>query len=272
MRIIVPAALLLLIWIVTENRLLLLVRRDDLSGGRSGSVRIVQISDLHRRQFGKGQRRIVKSTAAQRPDVIFVTGDLVTRIETDFTGKQQLLRELCRIAPVYMIYGNHEQSLPDEYEGEFLKAAAGTDTVLLRNSSRTLTVKGRELHIYGFEPDYRVYKHTGAKHPYKDLLTVTAEDITAAVGVCPEGECLLLAHNPMFAQAYAEWGADFTFCGHVHGGVVRLFGVGVLSPERRFFPRYTKGVYTVGGKKVCVSAGLGKLRLFDPPEINVYDI
>ena len=60
--------------------------------------------------------------------------------------------------------------------------------------------------------------------------------------------------------------------GHVHGGAVRFFGIGMLSPERRFFPRYTKGVYDIGGKKLFVSAGIGKLRAFDPPEIVIYDI
>ena len=83
---------------------------------------------------------------------------------------------------------------------------------------------------------------------------------------------LLLAHNPFFGEAYSQWGADYTFSGHVHGGIIRLFGVGLLSPERKFFPKKTKGVYDYGGKKLLVSAGLGKFRLFNPPEIVIYDL
>ena len=75
-----------------------------------------------------------------------------------------------------------------------------------------------------------------------------------------------------FGEEYAKWGAKYSFSGHVHGGSVRLFGKALLSPERRFFPKYAKGVYDFGDKKLLVSAGLGKLRLFDPPEIVIYDI
>ena len=83
---------------------------------------------------------------------------------------------------------------------------------------------------------------------------------------------MLLAHNPLFAEAYSQWGADMTFSGHVHGGAVRIFGKGVLSPERKFFPKYTKGVYTVGNMKLLVTSGIGKLRLFNPAEMVVYKI
>ena len=48
--------------------------------------------------------------------------------------------------------------------------------------------------------------------------------------------------------------------------------IGLLSPERRFFPKYSKGVFEVGNMKLLVSGGLGKLRLFNPPEVVVYFI
>ena len=87
-----------------------------------------------------------------------------------------------------------------------------------------------------------------------------------------KAEVLLLAHIPLFGAVYADWGADYTFSGHIHGGVVRLFGVGILSPERKFFPKYSKGIYDISGKKLLVSAGVGKLRMFNPPEIITYKL
>ena len=114
-----------------------------------------------------------------------------------------------------------------------------------------------------------MYKKNGG---YRDLDVIDKAYVEEKLGKCPEGEVLLIAHNPFFGEAYAEWGADYTFSGHVHGGIVRLFGVAMLSPERKFFPKYAKGVYDFGGRKLLVSAGLGKLRLFCPPEIVVYEI
>ena len=67
------------------------------------------------------------------------------------------------------------------------------------------------------------------------------------------GECkehtVLLAHNPLFFSAYAEWGAALTLSGHIHGGVVRLPGIGgLLSPARRFMPRYAKSMSFICGQ------------------------
>ena len=39
--------------------------------------RFLQISDLHNKEFGPGQRRLLEVTAAARPDYILITGDLI---------------------------------------------------------------------------------------------------------------------------------------------------------------------------------------------------
>ena len=200
--------------------------------------------------------------------LIFITGDLVSRTETDLGKAERLLDELCKTAPVYICLGNHEQSMPEPYYSRIIAIFEKSSAVLLRNESTHVSIKGREFTLSCYEPDYTTYKKNEA---YNDLDRFTSEDIEAAIGRCGEGLNLMLEHNPFFAEEYSKWGADFTFSGHVHGGVVRLFGRGMLSPERKFLPRYSKGKYTVGNMQLHVSAGLGKLRIFDPPEIVVYD-
>ena len=76
-------------------------------------------------------------------------------------------------------------------------------------------------------------------------VTLTAADVNELLGKAdPKSFHLLLAHNPLFFSAYRRWGANLTLSGHVHGGMVRLPGVGgLLSPERRFFPQYDGGLY-----------------------------
>lgn len=65
-------------------------------------------------------------------------------------------------------------------------------------------------------------------------------------------------------------GADLVLCGHVHGGLIRLpLAGGLLSPERKFFPKYDKGLYEKAGTKMYVSGGIGKPRFWNPPEINL---
>lgn len=260
------AAVILAAYLVFENFFLLRIRRERLGQG----VRILHISDLHRRRFGRDNCRLIGAARSEKPDIILITGDIVSRRENDFSAAEKLLRELCSIADVYFIYGNHEQSLtaPDG-QARFADMLERTGVKLLRNRTVTAEIRGRRFNVCGLELPYTTYKKNDG---YFRLDRLTVGDITAALGEYPHGETLLLAHNPIFGREYAAWGADYTFGGHIHGGSVRLFGIGLLSPERRFFPRYSKGVYNIGGKKLLVSGGLGKLRAFNPPEIVVYEI
>ena len=248
-----------------ENVSALRIRREELGG----NIRAVHITDLHKRRFGRDNCRICRAAESEQPDIIIISGDIVSRTETDMTVFSRTLHELCMIAPVYMIFGNHEQSLPPEMQRKFIEAVDGTDAVLLRNGRVHISLKGREIELFGLEESYATYKNNGG---YRHLERITVPDMEKYLGRRPEGEVMLIAHNPLFAEVYAEWGADTVFSGHVHGGAVRLFGKGMFSPERKLFPQYSKGVYTLGKTKLLVSAGLGKLRLFDAPEIVVYSL
>ena len=263
--IILLVVILLAVYAAAENLYILTVRREKTGSG----IRIAHLSDLHRRRFGRNNERLCRKVRAEKPDLIIFSGDLVSRDTDSLAVAEKTLNELCSIAPVYMIYGNHEQSISAEMKPGLETMFARTDAVLLRNQHTTVNIRGRELIIYGLLEGYGVYKKADG---YKHLDTITASDLEKLLGHCPEGEVLLMAHNPFFGEAYSEWGAEYTFSGHVHGGAVRLFGKALLSPERKFFPKNSKGIYTFGNMKLFVSAGLGKLRLFDPAEIVICEI
>ncbi len=265
MKIILILFLLLTAEFIIENKLILHRRYENFGG----DVRIMHISDIHNSRKGKYNKNISDMAGNEKPDLIFITGDFVSRSETDFKSAEILLNRLCEVAPVFIIQGNHEQSLPECQQAEFLNIVAKSDAVMLVNQGDYITVKNRKFYICGVQQKYSTYKKNNS---YRNLDKFSLDDMKSAVGEKPSGEVLLLAHNPLWAETYSKWGADYAFCGHVHGGAVRLFGSGILSPERKFFPKYSKGVYTVGKMKLCVSGGIGKLRLFNPPEIVIYTI
>ncbi len=265
-KIILAVISAVLIWAIIENFGILLVRRFTLAGG-SPEVKIMHISDCHEKNNRKYNNKIIQAASHEKPDLIFITGDLVSRWETDFSACRSLLQQLKEIAPIYMCMGNHEQSLQPEEQAEFLGIPGETGIKLLRNAGEQICVKGREFSVYGVEQKYTTYKKDGG---YKNLDSFTLDEMKELLGE-PSGEnVLLLAHNPLFAKVYADWGADHVFSGHVHGGAVRFFGIGLLSPERKFLPKYSKGIYTIGKTKMAVSPGIGKLRLFDPPEVDFF--
>lgn len=83
---------------------------------------------------------------------------------------------------------------------------------------------------------------------------------------------ILLAHTPKYAETYVKWGGDLIFSGHYHGGMMRLpFLGGVISPDFRLFPKYSKGQFTFGEQHLIVGAGLGEhtipLRIWNPREL-----
>ena len=253
------------VYAFAENRLFLRTRRENFGG----NVRIAHISDLHKRCFGNGNKRLADRIKREKPDIILITGDLVSRSMTDISNAESLLHELCGTAPIYVIMGNHEKELKPRVFAEYQRIIAENGGKLLRNDSDVLRVKKRELKIYGLDEKLEVYKKNGG---YKDLDVLDRAEIVRLLGECPDGEVLLMAHNPFFGEVYDEWGAEYTFSGHVHGGIVRIFGVAMLSPERKMFPKNAKGIYGMKHGKLCVSGGLGKLRLFNLPEIVIYDL
>jgi len=185
-----------------ENICALSVRREELGG----DIKAVQISDLHKRSFGKNNSRLIGKVADERPDVIFITGDLVSRDETDLMKAKKLVEKLCRVAPVYMIYGNHEKSLPRRKYLELGCMLRNTDVILLQNESSVFTKNGRKIVIYGLSEKYSTYKKNDS---YRDLDKLDKAELESLMGKCPEGEdVILLAHNPLFGSAYAEWGAE----------------------------------------------------------------
>ena len=93
----------------------------------------------------------------------------------------------------------------------------------------------------------------------------------------PEAFQVLLAHNPSYMKEYLAWGADLILSGHLHGGMVRIPGIGgVIGPDFVLFPKYSGEMRRVGDQTVIVSKGLGThtihIRLFNPAEVVVLSL
>lgn len=252
----------LLGWACIENTALLHVSRCAVDF--PGLPRLVQISDLHKRKFGYRNERLIRVVRQQEPEIIVITGDLVSRTETEFSDTAFLLRELRGIAPVLMVPGNHEVDLPDASYRALRQTAIQCGAVWLEN--QTVTVCGIHFAGLALPPDY--YRGGGTLG-FRGAKRCTADTLCRLLGKCAP-QTVLLAHDPLRFPAYAQWGARLTLSGHVHGGAVRLPLLGgILSPERKFFPRYDKGRFCLGDAELFVSGGLGKPRLLNPPEICV---
>lgn len=244
------------------------VRHERLPEGFEGA-KVLHLSDLHSKTFGELNGNLISSCEACRPDVIFFTGDLISRNEDRcfFDAKLFLLEKLTAICDVYFVLGNHEQDADANWQ-YLSEKIEHMGVKILRNESDYIYRNGDRVKVSGLLPALECY-HNG--HCYRHLKPIDTAYTTQLLGECDRGEFnILLAHSPFGFEGYAEWGADLVFSGHVHGGLIRLPILGgLLSPERRFFPKYTKGTYYKDDSKMLVTSGLGKLRINNPSEIVV---
>ncbi|KRE49038.1 metallophosphoesterase [Paenibacillus sp. Soil522] len=72
------------------------------------SYRIVHLTDLHSKSFGKEQSTITRKVKKLSPDLIVMTGDLVDSKRYNAEISLTLMRRMTELAPVYYVTGNHE--------------------------------------------------------------------------------------------------------------------------------------------------------------------
>lgn len=234
--------------------------------GITENIKVLQLSDLHKKQFGKGNKRLVKKIKELSPDIIIMSGDMVSRDSVNFDNYESLLDGI-KDYRIFACFGNHETDMPAEMLERYLKISDRYGVKMLVNEFAGL---GNGLNIAGLAVEREYYRNSDGS--YRNLKEYTIADMKKALGE-HSFPVVLLAHNPLFFGVYADWGAEIIFSGHVHGGVVRLpFVKGLLSPERKLFPKYSEGTYREKNSVMCVSRGLGKLRLFNPPEIVFAEI
>lgn len=259
---IVPAVLLTaaVIWIVRTNSdfevTQYTVKSDRLPGGFDG-FRVAQISDLHSTEWPQ----LAQTVRDGDIDAIFLTGDLVSRDDTDIP--RSLLAELCEIAPVYFVPGNHE-SANEHYDA--MRDALGELGVSVLEDSSVLLERGDDIiRIAGLADPLLTDAADGDRSD--DSMRSTVDTALSSVVDGDDTFTVLLSHRPEYMMLYEAHSVDAVFCGHAHGGGVRLPFIGALwAPGQGFFPTYTWGLYESEYCDMIVSAGLG--RSAEPFRVN----
>ena len=236
-------------------------------------LKIVQLSDLHNKSFGKGNSRLIRAIKELNPALIIVSGDMYTSLPGKETvTAQKLLEELVKSYPVYYANGNHEQKTKEETEEfgslyeDYRQKLSGMGIHFLSNEH--VYLKDYNISLYGLE----IHRHYYRKFR-KQILK--ADQVREYLGVPdPSSFHMMIAHNPDFFEAYAAWGADLVFAGHVHGGLMRLPILGgVIAPSMKLFPKYDGGEFHEGNATMILSRGLGThtlpIRIFNPGELVV---
>lgn len=237
--------------------------------------RIAQISDMHGKTFGKRNSRLAGRIRSLDPDMLIITGDMMSSTKDDSEAFLDFLELFDNACPVFMCLGNHEQIaelINEPVYNAYIKRLEDRGVILLDNKKATITRGKGKINLYGLTLE--LYHYSGRDSGYYDENLFPTEEFIEGVLKKPEsGFNIMLAHHPAYFLQYASWGADLVFSGHIHGGIVRIpFMGGLLSPDRVFFPEYDAGLFEAGDSKMIVNRGLGysviNIRLFNRPEIS----
>lgn len=262
-------ALIILALIAAAAAFLIKDSRDDLEISRYevksqklpesfDGFKIVQLSDLHGAEFGEDGMELVEKVKELEPDIIALTGDFVTD-EGDLAAVERLAARLVKLCPVYFISGNHEFGSGLAVKVRNILERAGVK--YLSNEYLTIS-RGEDGILLG-----------GVEDPlaYADMLS--PDELAQKMNdAAPDAFKILLGHRNYWMTEYPELPVDLIFCGHAHGGLVRIPGVGgLIGTDRRLFPDFDAGQFNNGRYTLIVSRGLGNSvsipRVFNRPEI-----
>lgn len=227
--------------------------------------RILQISDLHNKEFGSKQSTLLSKIQEINPDIIIITGDLIDSNNTDINIAMDLIRESIKIAPIFYVSGNHE-SWSGSYE-KLKSQLEENDVAVLDNQKVQLSRGNASIDIVGLsDPSFiqsDSLEYDSNTYIEDELSSLTSEN---------ENFKILLSHRPELFDIYANSDVDLVFSGHAHGGQFRIpFIGGLIAPDQGLFPKLTEGIHIKNNTSMIVSRGLGNsiipIRIFNRPEL-----
>jgi len=239
--------------------------------GADSVIRILHVTDLHLRAGDRRRVRMLQQLAGLEPDLLLLTGDL---IHGGSDPDAELETVLAALAPIktrygaYAVLGNHDHVRRHRIKGWLGQPLRFSDTTplvrtleahgicVLVNDHASVTVRGQPLTLVGVDD------------PFYWL-----DDIRRATAGAPRDTTrLLLAHSPDIVRTLDDERFDLIFCGHTHGGQVRLAESIVWHTNTRVPLPRNAGLMKIGPHLIYCSAGVGvsalPIRLNCPPEVG----
>jgi hypothetical protein len=228
--------------------------RVALPGWTGPAFRIAHLSDLHVTPClpESYYRRVLEMTEGVQADLVFLTGDFVSRVDA-VPALARLLRPLGRIG-TYAVLGNHDYWVgADEIRAALQEAGIrplGDETVQTEVGGGTVRI-------------------TGCEHPWSGR--------GCAVPAGGEGTLrLVLSHTPDNIYRLTRQSAHMVFSGHNHAGQLRIPWLGSVIVPSRYGRRFDHGHFVVNGTHLFVTSGVGAahppLRVYCHPDIFVVEV
>lgn len=197
---------------------------------------VAHISDLHLQRIGARERAVLKVINRDHPDVIALTGDLVS--DQQFRNRcLTFLSQLTARLGVWAVQGNWEHHTG--WAGDVLRVDLDELGIrLLINEAEPLDLNGSKIWIAGTDDPY-----------------LGADRVSDTLNGTNGSFIVLLAHSPEILNRLPK-GVQLVLSGHTHGGQVRLPFIGAPW-ARGMGGGYVSGLYRREGTVLYVTNGVG---------------
>ena len=223
-------------------------------------VKILHLTDLHSKGFGKKEKRVLGLVSQLRPDFIFITGDIVDWRTRDIESCQKFWKEIAKNyqGRVFGVYGNHDHRNRNFKKLNTLFAKSGIK--ILNNETVKLERGESFIYLVGVDDPHLGY-----------------DNIEKAMRNLKEGfPKILLAHSPEIFQKVKNRKIDLILTGHTHGCQVNLPFLCDLFIPLKYDKQYKRGLFNENGIYMYVNRGIGEtflpIRFNSPPEITLIEL
>ena len=220
-------------------------------------IRIAHLSDLHLGVPSRGRRAVLDAVdwvVERRPDVVCITGDLVSRR----SGMRDLERLLRDLGACYVVLGNHDYADsrdPFSQRIDPLAIDALEGVTLLGDEAVQFDIRSRPVQIVGVDPQTYTTREASPQQ-----LVSTSADLR-----------ILLCHFPGIVRRIPD-AFHLVLTGHFHAGQIVVPYPGGKLRLAHLRARDVEGIYRYGSSVLHVSPGLGTtfvpFRLFARPEVT----
>ncbi|HEY7706757.1 MAG TPA: metallophosphoesterase [Gaiellaceae bacterium] len=203
-------------------------------------MRIAHLSDFHFGVPSRGSRaveRAVRWVEERQPDLVVITGDLLSR-----PGGERRLRALVeRLPGAYAVLGNHDYAASKDPFSRPVELDDLAPARLLADEAETVEVRGRRVQVVGVDP--RSYRR-GTARP--ERFADESADLR-----------ILLCHFPQVIDRLEPGVFDLVLSGHLHAGQITVPYPGGRLRLAHLRWTYVEGLYERPGGVLHLSAGLG---------------
>jgi predicted MPP superfamily phosphohydrolase len=178
-------------------------------------------------------------TVARRPDLVAITGDLLTRPRGE-ARLRALTRRLPQ--PAFAVLGNHDIAVSRDPKARASNLLELDPVHLLRDDGAMIELRGRRVWIAGTDPRLIIRQ---ARKVDPNALSREA-DLR-----------ILLCHFPRVFDRLEPGSFDLVLAGHMHDGQIAIPYPGGKLRLAHVRARYPRGVFRSAAGTMHVSPGLG---------------